>query len=108
MNRRLIMLLLVFASVFMQAQQASDAAKGAANVAAKTELDAVKKEPTLDDLKKQVADQAVQIARLTAQVHELTFQLQLYEDATGVSRRRNEDSNAVKQAIQAATPQPKH
>lgn len=58
--------------------------------------------PTADTLQTTIAEQAVTIARLQAQVHELQFQVNLYDSAMGTSSRRSEDQQAIQAAEQAS------
>jgi hypothetical protein len=47
------------------------------------------------DLKLELARAKVQIATLTAQLHEAQFQIQMYDAAMGVLKRRTDDQAAV-------------
>lgn len=65
------------------------------------------KEPTIAELKLALAQAQVQIAMLTAQLHDAQFQLQLYDGATGTAKRRQDDEReleAAQKAVQDATP----
>lgn len=61
------------------------------------------KEPTLDELKAQLAQLNLTIAQLTAQVHELQLQVQLYQKSSGVTARRESDKKAIDQAAETVS-----
>jgi hypothetical protein len=65
------------------------------------------KQPTPAELKLELAQANVQIAALTAQLHEAQFQLSLYDAAMGVAKRRADEQSAVQaaqKAVQDAQP----
>ena len=58
---------------------------------------------TIEQLKVTIADQALTIARLTAQLNEARFELGTYEQALGATQRRQTDQAAVEKAQAALT-----
>lgn len=60
------------------------------------------KEPTVDELKAQLAQKDVIIAQLEAQLHEAQTAVSLYEAAMGIAKRRHDDQVAIDSAQTAA------
>ena len=54
--------------------------------------------PVKEDPQVTIANQAVEIAQLKAQIHELQLAVKLYENALGVSKQRADDQKAVEDA----------